>query len=118
MFIYRRLDHISHLQKGKTEFEVVQPKFLTERSKETTSATAASTVTSPMPGVCDKILVKVGDHVEANKPVAVIIAMKMEYVLKSQRDGIVQRVSTKLGQNVAKGEVIVKFKDDTDDEVE
>lgn len=105
------------LQHGKTEFEVVQPKFLVERSKETTSATAASVVTSPMPGVCDKILVKVGGSVEANTPVAVIIAMKMEYVLKAPRDGIVKSVSTKLGQNVAKGEVIVKFMDETDNEI-
>lgn len=64
-----------------------------------------------MPGVCDKILVKAGDHVEANTPVAVIIAMKMEYVLKAPRDGIVKSVSSKLGVNVAKGEIIVKFED-------
>lgn len=91
---------------------MVQPKFLTASEKETSSASVASTVTSPMPGVCDKILVKAGDHVEANTPVAVIIAMKMEYVLKAPRDGIVQSVSAKLGLNVAKGETIVKFEEE------
>lgn len=70
-----------------------------------------------MPGVFDKILVNAGDRVKANTPVAVIIAMKMEYVLKAPRDGTVERVSTKLGQNVAKGEVIVKFEDEIDNEV-
>lgn len=105
------------LQIGKTEFEVVQPKFLTERSKETISMTTSSTVTSPMPGVCDKILVKVGDRVKANTPVAIIIAMKMEYVMKASRNGIVKSVSSKLGQNVAKGEIIVRFEDETENEV-
>lgn len=64
-----------------------------------------------MPGICDKILVKPGDHVEANQPVAVIIAMKMEYVLKAPRNGIVESVNAELGKSVAKGEVIVKFEE-------
>lgn len=94
----------------------MQPKFLSERSNESASAAATSTIKSPMPGVCDKILVKAGDRVEANTPVAVIIAMKMEYVLKAPRDAIVKSVSTKLGQNVAKGETIVRFEDEQTDE--
>lgn len=65
-----------------------------------------------MPGVCDKILVKVGDRVEAGQPVAVIIAMKMEYVLKAPKDGVVKSVSGKLGESVIKGEVIVAFEED------
>lgn len=33
---------------------------------------------SPMPGVVDKVFVKVGDTVTAGDPLLVIIAMKME----------------------------------------
>lgn len=69
-----------------------------------------------MPGVCDKILVKVGDEIEADQPVAIIIAMKMEYVLKAPRTGIVKSVSAQLGKNVAKGEVIVAFVEEESDE--
>lgn len=60
-----------------------------------------------MTGVYDKILVKLNDVIEADTPVAVIIAMKMEYVLKSTRKGTVISINPKVGQNVAKGEVIV-----------
>lgn len=67
-----------------------------------------------MPGICDKILVKVGDKIEANTPVAVIIAMKMEYVLRAPRNGIVKSVSVQLGKNVAKGEIIVAFQEEND----
>lgn len=65
-----------------------------------------------MPGICDKLLVKVGDRVETGQPVAVIIAMKMEYVLKAPMDGVVKSVTDKLGSSVVKGEIIVAFEED------
>lgn len=102
------------LQNGKTEFNLVQPKFMSQQSTETKSS--GSNVISPMPGICDKILVKVGDHVESGQPVAVIIAMKMEYVIKAPRDAIVKSVSAQLGKNVAKSEVIVSFVEEESDE--
>lgn len=102
------------LQNGKTEFNLVQPKFMSEQSTKTESS--GSTVVSPMPGICDKILVKAGDQVESGQSVAVIIAMKMEYVIKAPRDAIVKSVSGQLGKNVAKGEVIVLFVEEESDE--
>lgn len=100
---------------GRTQLNEVLPKFLSEISAgESTSST--STVLSPMPGVCDKILVKPGDHVEANQPVAVIIAMKMEYVLKAPRDGVVEKVNASVGKSVAKGDVIVAFQEEVEKE--
>lgn len=98
-------------QHGKTEIRKVLPKFLTEISSET-APTGSNKAVSPMPGICDKLMVKVGDRVEAGQPVAVIIAMKMEYVLKASMDGVVKSVSGKLGQSVTKGEVIVAFEED------
>lgn len=70
---------------------------------------SGSTIVSPMPGVCDKIMVKVGDEVEAGTPVAVIIAMKMEYVLKAPRNGVVKSIGAQVGKNMAKGAVVVAF---------
>lgn len=66
-----------------------------------------------MPGICDKILVSVGDTVKQNQPVAVIIAMKMEYVLKAPCNGTVKAINAQIGKNVAKGDIIVSF-DDSD----
>lgn len=57
---------------------------------------------------------KEGEHVKVNQPVAVIIAMKMEYVLKASKDGVVKSVNSKLGQSVTKGEVIVAFEEDAE----
>lgn len=87
---------------------------MSQQSTETKSS--GSTVVSPMPGICDKILVKAGDQVGTGQPVAVIIAMKMEYVVKAPRDAIIKGVSAQLGKNVAKGEVIISFVEEQSDE--
>lgn len=96
-------------QNGRTQISEVLPKYLSELSSAENEESSESTVVSPMPGICDKILVKVGDKVEAKQPVAVIIAMKMEYVLKAPRDGVVKGVNADVGQSVAKGAVIIEF---------
>lgn len=59
---------------GKTELLLVQPKFL---SASDTSSESKSSVTSPMPGVIDKILVAVGDEVKKGEPIAVIIGNEL-----------------------------------------
>lgn len=93
------------------------PKFL-NLIGSTESATSGSTVVSPMPGICDKILVKAGDHVKAKQPLAVIIAMKMEYVLKAPKDGIVKSVNGTVGKSVTKEEVIIAFEEEEDEKEE
>ncbi|XP_053694744.1 methylcrotonoyl-CoA carboxylase subunit alpha, mitochondrial [Sabethes cyaneus] len=92
---------------GLTSAEVVQPKFLNADSAM--DGGAASSVTAPMPGVLDKLLVKTGDSVKAGTPVAVLIAMKMEHVLKAAKDGVVKAVLNAEGDNVRKGAVLIAF---------
>ncbi|CAD5213118.1 unnamed protein product [Bursaphelenchus okinawaensis] len=64
---------------------------------------------SPMPGVIDKVFVKAGDAVKAGQAVVVMIAMKMEYVLKAPFDCTVETVSCAPGKNVGKNAVLVKY---------
>lgn len=97
---------------GQSKFELVKPKFL-EADGEFGSGGGASKVVSPMPGLLDKILVKPGDQVKKGDPVAVIIAMKMEHVLKAPRDGVVKSVAGNAGINVAKNEAVVTFEEET-----
>lgn len=65
-----------------------------------------------MPGVLDKLLVRAGDVVKAGDPVAVIIAMKMEHVLKAHRNGTVKSVGGKPGNNMAKGVAVVTLEEE------
>jgi biotin carboxyl carrier protein len=63
-------------------------------------------VVSPMPGKITKILVKLGDQVEANQSLLVMEAMKMEYSLKSQVSGKVQELHCELASQVQLGALL------------
>jgi len=66
-------------------------------------------LTAPMPGRIAALLVKPGDRVEANQPVLVLEAMKMEHLLTAPRSGIVNEFMFKLGSQVAEGAELVTF---------
>lgn len=94
---------------GKTELEISQPKFL---SSANAADSSKASLVAPMPGIIDKIFVNVGDEVKPGQSVAVIIAMKMEYVLKAAVCGKVKSINGKAGDNVGKGVKIVEIEAD------
>ncbi|XP_049535521.1 methylcrotonoyl-CoA carboxylase subunit alpha, mitochondrial [Anopheles darlingi] len=94
-------------ENGMISGEIVQPRFLL--SESTMGGVDASSVIAPMPGILDKVLVKPGDTVKIGTPVAVLIAMKMEHVLKAAKDGIVKTIPNAEGSNVKKGTVLLSF---------
>ncbi|XP_046388913.1 methylcrotonoyl-CoA carboxylase subunit alpha, mitochondrial [Ischnura elegans] len=87
------------------------PSFLAELSGESSSISSGAAV-APMPGVVEKVLVSDGDTVKAGDPLLVMIAMKMEHVIRAQGDGTVKKVMYKVGDNVKKNAVLVKFNED------
>jgi 3-methylcrotonyl-CoA carboxylase alpha subunit len=64
-------------------------------------------------GVIEKVHVKDGDSVKAGDPLIVMIAMKMEYVIRSPKDGVVLKVPHRVGDFVAKNTPLVSFEEDT-----
>ena len=62
---------------------------------------------APMPGKIVKVLVAVGDSVEAGRGVLVMEAMKMENELKASRAGTVQEIKVKEGQAVEMGALLL-----------
>ncbi|KAL1435487.1 hypothetical protein MTO96_000159 [Rhipicephalus appendiculatus] len=65
---------------------------------------------APMPGVVEKLFVKEGDTVSEGDPLVVMIAMKMEYVIKAATAGVVEKLLYKAGDNVAKNAELVKIR--------
>jgi propionyl-CoA carboxylase alpha chain len=63
----------------------------------------------PMPGLVKSISVAEGDDVKAGDTLAVVEAMKMENVLRAERDGKVQKISAKPGESLAVDAVIIEF---------
>ena len=64
---------------------------------------------SPMPGLLVSVEVAVGQEVKAGEKLAIVEAMKMENVLKAERDGIVKEIPQKTGSSLSVDQVIMEF---------
>ncbi|KAL3281186.1 hypothetical protein HHI36_004403 [Cryptolaemus montrouzieri] len=97
-------------ENGKIEF--LRPNLTYNlENEEDTSVSSSNKAASPMPGIIDKIFVKQGDAVKKGDNLFVLIAMKMEHIVKAPRDAEIQNVHFKPGDNVAKDAVVVVFND-------
>jgi propionyl-CoA carboxylase alpha chain len=65
---------------------------------------------SPMPGLLTQIAVQSGQEVKAGEILAKIEAMKMENVLKAERDCVVAELLAKPGESLAVDQAIIGFK--------
>ncbi len=66
-------------------------------------------VLSPMPGLLSKVLVAVGDGVRSGQEIAVVEAMKMENVLRAERDGKIANLLVSVGDTLKVDQPIVEF---------
>ena len=66
-------------------------------------------VLCPMPGLVVSIAVSEGQEVKAGETLAVVEAMKMENVLRAERDGVVKTIHAKPGETLAVDAVILEF---------
>jgi biotin carboxyl carrier protein len=74
------------------------------RDRETTMARPASAdgrIKAPIPGQIARVLVQLGDQVEAGQPLLVLEAMKMENQVCAPRAGTVDQLNVAAGQRVA-----------------
>jgi propionyl-CoA carboxylase alpha chain len=89
---------------------------LTERSAELheklppkQAADTSKMVLSPMPGLVVTLDVATGQEVRSGEQVAIIEAMKMQNIIRAERDGVVKAVNAKAGDSVAADEVLIEF---------
>ncbi len=64
---------------------------------------------SPMPGLLVSLAVESGAEVKAGQELAVVEAMKMENVLRAERDGTVAKIHAEPGASLAVDQVILEF---------
>jgi propionyl-CoA carboxylase alpha chain len=72
-------------------------------------ADSGKAVRCPMPGLVISIAVREGQEVKAGETLAVVEAMKMENVLRAERDGVVKAIKAKPGDSLAVDAVIMEF---------
>jgi propionyl-CoA carboxylase alpha chain len=63
----------------------------------------------PMPGLVKAIHVGPGQEIKVGDALCVVEAMKMENILRAERDGIVKAVKAKPGDSLAVDAVIMEF---------
>jgi propionyl-CoA carboxylase alpha chain len=66
-------------------------------------------VRCPMPGLVVSLAVGEGQEIKAGETLAVVEAMKMENVLRAERDGTIKTIRVKPGDSVAVDAVIMEF---------
>ena len=60
-----------------------------------------------MQGTIVRVLVEEGQEVEADEPVCILEAMKMESEVRSQKAGTVSEIRVEAGQTVRSGEPLI-----------
>ena len=96
---------------AKARVRVLTPAVaaLYARLPEKVAADTSKLIQSPMPGLVVSIPVTVGQEVKTGETVAIIEAMKMQNILKAERDGVVKAVGAAAGDPVAADDVLVEF---------
>ena len=73
------------------------------------AADTSKLVISPMPGLVVSLDVETGQSVRSGEQVAIIEAMKMQNIIRAERDGVVKAVLVASGASVAADEVLIEF---------
>ncbi|WP_371872853.1 biotin/lipoyl-containing protein [Notoacmeibacter sp. MSK16QG-6] len=63
----------------------------------------------PMPGLIVSLMVKEGETVQEGQPLAIVEAMKMENVLRAERQATIKRLAVEEGDSLAVDETIMEF---------
>lgn len=77
------------------------------RFKDASGESAADGCVAPMPGKVLRVLVQVGESVEANAPLLVLEAMKMEHTIRAPHAGVIGELRVIPGDQVTGQQLLV-----------
>lgn len=83
---------------------------LTKHMKKVESKVSKGDVLANMPGMVRDVKVSFGDEITKDQPLIILEAMKMENILTSPVDGIVQSVLIEVDQSVMVGDLLISIK--------
>ena len=82
---------------------------LHQRLPEKTPPDTSRLVVSPMPGLVVSMDVVEGEEVKEGQVICVIEAMKMQNIIRAERDGQIKMLGAKTGDSVAADDVLAQF---------
>ncbi|CAH0521817.1 unnamed protein product [Peronospora belbahrii] len=89
----------------RNELEAAYSKHMKPKPKADTS----NLMLCPMPGMLVSVAVEVGQQVELGQELAVVEAMKMQNVLRSEKRGIIKSIARAAGDSLKVDEVILEY---------
>ncbi|HUZ11539.1 MAG TPA: acetyl/propionyl/methylcrotonyl-CoA carboxylase subunit alpha [Caulobacteraceae bacterium] len=66
-------------------------------------------VLSPMPGLVVAVEAIAGQEVKAGETLCIVEAMKMQNIIRAERDGLLAEVAVKIGDSVSADEILARF---------
>ncbi len=82
---------------------------LHKKIPEKQKADTSKLIVSPMPGLVVSIDAEPGQEVKSGEGVAVVEAMKMQNIIRAERDGVVSKIHVAAGASVAADEVMIEL---------
>lgn len=98
---------------GETRF--YEPELNYGSASSSAVSTEPGIIKSPMPGKIIKVSCSGGQEVKVGEALVIMEAMKMEYTLKADVNGVVENVNATAEALVAAGEVLVSIKASEED---
>ncbi|XP_061540654.1 methylcrotonoyl-CoA carboxylase subunit alpha, mitochondrial [Phycodurus eques] len=104
------LDNTVHLfaTEGRSDVSVPVPKYLAAVS----GSSAQGGAVAPMTGTIEKVLVKAGDKVKVGDPLMVMIAMKMEHIIRAPKSGVIGKVFFSEGSQANRHAPLVELEEE------
>jgi pyruvate carboxylase subunit B len=110
--------NVSVRESGTAKIETAPPKTeMTSHKVEPPKAEApkpvaagSKTIKAPMAGVVLRLLVRAGDKVKVDQPVAVLEAMKMENEIYSDENGTIAQIMVREGESVEEGRALIEVR--------
>ena len=98
------------IQESKTPIlvrqDVSNPAGAHKIKKATTSVTK---ITAPLPGNIMQVFVKEGDQIGKNDKLLMYEAMKMENMIKAEKEGVIKSIKVKNGDSVLQGDLLIEI---------
>ena len=98
------------VQESKTPIlvrqDVANPAGAHKIKKSTNTLTK---ITAPLPGNIMQTFVKEGDQVSKNDNILMYEAMKMENLIKAEKDGVIKSLKVQNGDSVLQGDVLIEI---------
>lgn len=105
------IDYHTSIAGAQRQFMVISRKAsdLLDRMPKKEAADLSKFLLSPMPGLLVSLAVAEGDAVKAGQELAVVEAMKMENVLRAEKDGTVAKIHAAAGGSLTVDQQIIEF---------